>query len=490
MSTKRTHFPRTTPDQRRLLFETWEASGSIEESCKTAKVCRQTFYNWKPRFTAGSYSALLDFASPAPKEPHRIEPAIEQRVTLMRQQNPNWGKRRIADEITKNNQWVPLVTPNTVRRILQDAGLWPEQESQEKKDELTFVSRTADQPGQTLNVDSCFVPAEHLPAVKLPAVSGSSGRLVISALPRETAKPSSPGQVFADESLDYTEAMLQFVAASRDADGLAPAASEPPARVDEKSALKAQKRALQQAVDELRVARRQQRTQRRVEDNAWAALKTAPPSAPPLDETVPLSDETAPAPAPPRAVALESKRSLRAQRRAQHKQRQVEDALWRQRRRQLRELLSALPLVTMWIAILVITDNCTRQCLGLALFVTGPKVTAELIVAALKVLLPPELQFLISDRGTHFTANAFRILMRDEEFIHVLIARHRPQSNGIAERFVRTLKEWLATQSWQNDRELEILLAQFIAEYNDRPHQGLAIPGLSPNEFAHRCWLF
>lgn len=109
---------------------------------------------------------------------------------------------------------------------------------------------------------------------------------------------------------------------------------------------------------------------------------------------------------------------------------------------------------------------------------TGPKATAELIVAALKVLLPPELQFLISDRGTHFTAKAFRTLMRDEEFIHVLIARHRPQSNGIAERFVRTLKEWLATQSWQND-----------AEYNDRPHQGLAMLGLSPNEFAHRCWL-
>jgi transposase InsO family protein len=358
-----------------------------------------------------------------------------------------------------------------------------------KKDELTFVSRTADQPGQTINVDLCFVPADHLVAEKLPAVSGSSGRLMISALPGETAKRSSPGQVFADESLDYTEAMLKFVAASRDADGLAPtAASETHAAVNEKSALKAQKQALQQEADELRVARRQQRTQRKVEDNAWEALKPPPLAVPRLDGTPPLADETAPAPT--RTAALARQRSLRAQRRAQQKQRRVEDAQWRQRRRQLRERLSALPLVTLWIAILVITDNCTRQCLGLPLFVTGPKVTAELIVAALKVLLPPELQFLISDRGTHFTANAFRILMRDEEFIHVLIARHRPQSNGIAERFVRTLKEWLATQSWQSDAELEILLAQFIAEYNDRPHQGLAMAGLSPNEFAHRCWLF
>jgi transposase InsO family protein len=113
-----------------------------------------------------------------------------------------------------------------------------------------------------------------------------------------------------------------------------------------------------------------------------------------------------------------------------------------------------------------------------------------MVAEALQVLLPPELLFLISDRGIHFRAEAFQLLARQEEFIHVLIARHRPQSNGIAERFVRTLKEWLKDKSWQDDRELALLLEQFLAEYNDRPHQGLLIPGLSPNEFANRIWLF
>jgi hypothetical protein len=49
--------------------------------------------------------------------------------------------------------------------------------------------------------------------------------------------------------------------------------------------------------------------------------------------------------------------------------------------------------ITAWIAILVITDNCTRQCLGLPLFVAGARVTAELVVAALRALLPSECSF-------------------------------------------------------------------------------------------------
>jgi transposase InsO family protein len=136
----------------------------------------------------------------------------------------------------------------------------------------------------------------------------------------------------------------------------------------------------------------------------------------------------------------ETWRELRAQHHTQQAQRAQEDEQWRQQRQNLRTALAELPIVTAWIAVLLLTDNCTRQCLGLPLFVTGAKVTAETIVAALRVLLPPELQFLISDRGVHFTAKIFAALASETDFIHVLIARHRPESNGIAERFVRTLK--------------------------------------------------
>jgi len=133
MTPKRTHFPRTTAAQRRLLFETWEATGSIAEACRKAHVGQRTFYNWKARFAADGYAGLAEFRSHAPKAPHRIAPAIEAQVKALREQEPDWGKRRIADELSKGNNWVPLVSPNTVRRILCDAGLWPPPEAPAKK---------------------------------------------------------------------------------------------------------------------------------------------------------------------------------------------------------------------------------------------------------------------------------------------------------------------------------------------------------------------
>jgi transposase InsO family protein len=177
----------------------------------------------------------------------------------------------------------------------------------------------------------------------------------------------------------------------------------------------------------------------------------------------------------------------RTQRQATLAQRQQEDAQWLADQEQGQAPPAPHAAKPPRIAILVVTDNCTRQCLGLPLFAVGPKLTAEEVIAALRVLLPDELHFLISDRGTHFTAHQFAQFAQEEDFVHVLIARHRPESNGIAERFVRTLKEWLADRVWNGVDTVVMLLEQFRT--NDRPHQGLPLPGLSPNKSAARFWL-
>lgn len=323
-----------------------------------------------------------------------------------------------------------------------------------------------------------FVPALHQADLKLPTVSGSSGHLVIERIPESGQELTYPGQVFANPDLSYAEAMLSFVEASAPLSGVrqsVPATGKPSRRE--------QTRQLRQEQVDLRTHRRQVRQQRQAADVDWRQSRKE------------LSDNQTSAQPKVRARwgsckrKAEQRQSLRDQRHQQLALRQHEDAQWRLDRQKLREKMDLLPLVSAWIAVLLVTDNCTRQCWGLPIFVAGSHVTAEMVVTALRALLPAELQFLISDRGIHFTAQVFQQLAFDANFVHVVIARHRPQSNGIAERFVRTIKEWLTDKTWVSDTELESLLVMFLAEFNDRPHQGLPIPGLSPNEYATRIWL-
>ena len=128
MNSKRIHYRYTTAQQRKLLFETWEATGSVTEACGKAHVGRGTFYYWKPRFDEQGYAGLEAFERRGPREPHWTSPDVEQKVIALRRKHPDWGKKRIADELAKANSWVPLVSPNTVKRILAEVDLWQTEE--------------------------------------------------------------------------------------------------------------------------------------------------------------------------------------------------------------------------------------------------------------------------------------------------------------------------------------------------------------------------
>jgi transposase len=133
MSTKKTYFGFTTAQQRKLLFEEWEATGNVTKACQRARVSRGLYYYWKPRFDKYGYAGVEKFASRVAHQLNRKEAAIEQRVVELRSENPAWGKARISQEMAKANNWVPVVSPNTVRRILSDAELWPESSSKKKE---------------------------------------------------------------------------------------------------------------------------------------------------------------------------------------------------------------------------------------------------------------------------------------------------------------------------------------------------------------------
>ena len=130
----RTYYPPTTAQQRKLLFETWEATGNVSASCRKAHVGRSTFYYWKPRFETEGYASLERYQQKGPgKGSTGTSAETQQKVIEMRRSNPSWGKHRITDEMAKVNSWVPLVSPNTVRRILEKADLWKPDEKKPKK---------------------------------------------------------------------------------------------------------------------------------------------------------------------------------------------------------------------------------------------------------------------------------------------------------------------------------------------------------------------
>lgn len=328
----------------------------------------------------------------------------------------------------------------------------------------------------TVNIDLCFVPATHALAQKLPAVSGSSGRLVVER-PRSSNAHSWPGLALALSEHSYSEAMQTFalLAQQRCQQGRYPTAPSPK-RLRCTSPQ-------QVALEELRAARRLVRQQRQQQDQAWSLLTFQ------HREASKARRSTGGSTALTSLVEQREWKALRHQRQVTLAKRRTEDEQWRAARAALQASLPEAASKIPWRAILLITDNCTRQCAELPLFASGGRVSAEEVVAALQRVLPATLQFIISDQGTHFTSKAFQSFAQRAGFVAVPIARHRPESNGIAERCVRTLKEWLASLSWASDAELQAHLTAFRTHYNERPHQGLGIPGLSPNEFARRIWL-
>jgi len=104
----------------------------------------------------------------------------------------------------------------------------------------------------------------HLVNDKLPAVSGSSGHLVVERMKEAGQEWDYAGKVFADPELDYAEAVQAFVKASRPLFG--PRIETAPV---EKPSRQAELQQVRQAEAQLCTERRNTRTRRKLEDAAW-----------------------------------------------------------------------------------------------------------------------------------------------------------------------------------------------------------------------------
>ena len=102
---------------------------------------------------------------------------------------------------------------------------------------------------------------------------------------------------------------------------------------------------------------------------------------------------------------------------------------------------------------------------------------------------PEPVRFLIRDRDQKFTA-AFDEVFRSDG-IEVLRTPFRaPQANGVAERFVRTVRseclDWLLVL---DRHHLERVLRVFVDHYNGhRPHRSLRLTSPQPTRSAMEAW--
>jgi len=322
-----------------------------------------------------------------------------------------------------------------------------------------------------VNVDLCYIPVAHSAESKLPAVSGSSGHLVVEHIAEgPTESPTWPGKVFADETREYGSAMEQYVAET--CERLLPR--------HESRAITVEAPRLWRRRQAIQAERYQVRERRKQEDLAWKAAKDQWRQT---RENQPALQKAA------FAAAQAAWYPQRQEHQALMQQRTAENQAWHASIARLQQQESAEVPQREWIAVLIISDNCTRQCLGLPAFTSGAHLTSQEMIDGLREHLPPDMAYLISDQGTHFRAKVFADFAAETGFVLVPVYRHRPETNGIAERLVRTLKDWLRPATWDSYEALVPFLAAFQDEYNDRPHQGLPTPGLSPNEFANRAWV-
>ena len=261
------YYRETTFQQRRYLFELVEQIGNISEACRQAKVSREHYYHWKPRYDKDGIEGLRHPKSHAVHNPKMIDPQIERRIIELKRGHPSWGKKRIAQWIWKEHGWRKIVAVNTVKNVLNRHGLW---KNGNKKRKIKNKGVTADKPNKTINIDLCFVPAEEIDAERLNFSiffdRMDSFCVNLSENGEEcTERTGDTGlDIFSREKMSYDERMAAYVL-MRSVKGDKQGNSEKKCDLEEIE----KKADRKQNEEELRSWRRRIRIERRKEDEEW-----------------------------------------------------------------------------------------------------------------------------------------------------------------------------------------------------------------------------
>lgn len=103
-------------------------------TCRHFNVSRQTFYRWKRRYNPQKLKSL----EPLPCRPIHVRqptwsPSLARRVLEMREENPRWGKEKLADLLHDEGYWVSVSMVGRILKHMKEKGMLVEPK-------FTFVS--------------------------------------------------------------------------------------------------------------------------------------------------------------------------------------------------------------------------------------------------------------------------------------------------------------------------------------------------------------
>ena len=82
---------------------------------------------------------------------------------------------------------------------------------------------------------------------------------------------------------------------------------------------------------------------------------------------------------------------------------------------------------------------------------------------------------LVSNNGPQFTSDEFKEFMLNCGILHIKTAPYHPQTNGEAERFVQTFKNFVKRADHDknlNQRQIDEAILKFLMTYRCTPHSG------------------
>jgi hypothetical protein len=112
-----------TQQQKQTLISVYQQTGNMTQAMRASGIASpRTAYLWWHRFCEAGEEALQP-RSHARKTQNRLPEALVEEICQMRSQQPDWGRRRIAEELARRHG-EQVVSPASVESILRRANLW------------------------------------------------------------------------------------------------------------------------------------------------------------------------------------------------------------------------------------------------------------------------------------------------------------------------------------------------------------------------------